>query len=681
MHHEQRHLRRVLNATDPTASIIIPAETMFVFNGTSSDLAQQFYQRYQAGDTLAKLSISHKNLPRPIQDRLAKYQLKFKDLHALLQRALLWDSGYVLDASVAAKGSAMKLVQIYTANDTTMADIAVSYAKFTNGAGCAVANCSMTSSHESTTDCQGSRLAPMLKCAVAEQLTSTTHSSTSFWATGGNAKAIPDLSIASHSWIDSETKETYTVNAIHTIPMDQESSARCASDAAGNDDFSSMIIPCASYETLALSSSVSTQWSAPKHGKLVTVWLEHAQADKPGFNMYYTVLIIVGVIAGLMLLIVLACKGKSRFRKQQQRRAEAKMTSADPQAFLDASFGSSEQLEVSSTAVALTPVQAILESDHENRKNDWNHAFLSSDAFAGKRLRMDHLAFRKQITKTARNEIWIATYHGERVAVKKIRHETSELLGNDDKISRSAPEARNFIPDWSHGIERLASLRHCNIARFYGVAWDSPESLCVISEYARKGNLQHVLGKQSNTSAFDKEPLTWEQMRRILVGVARALQYLYDGHPHSPIVHGDLCCKNILLSNHYEPKLIGFTTTDTTPASDTVVEQEVGSSSSSPSIWIAPEVLHGAPMSPQSDIYSFGVLMSELLSHHATILRVESDEEHKQEGEEPVFLRSIVCEIMAHCLQVDPSLRPTASAIVQVLESEESQQRLSTKLK
>uniref|UniRef100_K3WN81 Uncharacterized protein n=1 Tax=Globisporangium ultimum (strain ATCC 200006 / CBS 805.95 / DAOM BR144) TaxID=431595 RepID=K3WN81_GLOUD len=415
MHHAQRRLRRVLNATDPTASIIIPAETMFVFNGTSSDLAQQFYQRYQAGDTLAKLRISHKNLPRLIQDRLAKYELKFEDLHALLQRALLWDSGCVLDASGDTEGSAMKLIQIYTANDTTMANIAVSYAEVTIGAGCSVANCSTTSSFTSTTGCQGTRLAPVMKCAVAEQLNSTTHSSTSFWATGGNAKAIPELSVASHLWTDSETSETYSVNAIHTIPVAQESSFRCTSDAVDDSDFSSMVIPCASYKTLALSSSSSTQWSAPKHGMLVTVWLEHAQADKPGFNMYYIVLILVGVIAGLVLLIVLACKGKSRFRKRQQRRAEAKMTSADPQAFLDASLNSNEQFEVSSGVVALTPVQTILESDHENWRNDWNnHAFLSSNAFVGKRLRMDHLVFRKQIAKTTRSEVWIATYHGER---------------------------------------------------------------------------------------------------------------------------------------------------------------------------------------------------------------------------------------------------------------------------
>lgn len=615
----KRQLRRTLNATDPTASIIVPAETMFVFNGTSADLAQQFYQRYQAGDSLHKLDIAHSKLPERVRARLATYDLKFKHLHSLLQRALLWDSGFVLSGNA--------LVPILTANGSSMADIALSYDDFTTVAGCGASTCGDSgTAYRASSACSSDALAPVLKCAIDSTSSSSSGKAsddgTAIWATGGSAKAIPDLSLVRHTWQDAATQETHSVHAIHSMSLTKEpSTSGCA---AGQPP--SMIIPCAS----SSSANATTVWVAPAHGTLVTVWLEHARADKPGFSVYYTGLIVAAVVVGLVLVLVLCCKGKSRYKRRRQRREEAKMTSADPQALLESN---TDGLEVS--AVALTPVHAMLESDAEasastnvsSRGSDaWTNVFVTSKAVASRRLRMDQLAFKHKLATGANgSEVWAAKYHGARVAVKR----TVATSTSTDSAVATAP------PAISAEIELLATLRHRHLVRFFGVAWDTPDSLCVVTEYARKGSLADVLSRSSEDSAT---PLAWPQLECIMVGVARAVAYLHSRE--SPVVHGDLCARNVLLVSHFEPKLTGIR----------------GNSADSEATTL------------EGDVLALGVLFSELIAlgdRADTMAAVR--EEHKDSDECATVCPQAIRDVVAQCMHSDPSARPRTAEVVRVL--------------
>lgn len=655
MSRETRRLRRDLNVSDPTAGIVVPAETMFVFNGSSADLAQQFYQRYEAGATVAKLEIAAKALPAPVQARLAAADLKFKHLHPLLQRALLWDSGYVF-VTDGRGGVSDKLVRVLTANGTSMADIALSFTEFSKVAGCAATNCSTAaaSAQRSTGGvCNGASLAPVLKCAVEGEVLSTADGQ-AFWATGGHEKAIPELSVARHSWQDADSKQTYTLNAIHSLALSAEASVDCAATAGGQ--YASLIIPCAQYS----SSSASQTWADPAPGKLVTVWLQHARANKPGFNQYYTLLIIAAVVASLVLLLVICCSCKSRCQKRKQRREEAKMTSADPSALLE----SNEKIEVS--AVALTPVHAILESDLEvsGSSDDWKSVFVTSHIVGGRRLRMDQLALKKLVAHGASgSEIWAAKYRGSRVAVKRRAAEAPPATptapsvpvgaeGGSQPANATAPAATSTAPpEISAEIQLLASLRHRNIVRFYGVAWNSPETLCVVTEYARKGCLEAYLRPSSvrrsnggSSIPTSDNSLTWTQVEKIMMGIADAVQYLHTRT--SPVAHGSIEAKNVLLSSHFEPKLIG-----------------VGAAATS---------------TLEDDICALGVLFAELIAlgdHHSHAARASlSQEEHKTDSENLPPPPSPECaqeirDIVAQCMAADPSARPSIRDVVRVFQS------------
>ncbi|TYZ68372.1 hypothetical protein PybrP1_011930 [[Pythium] brassicae (nom. inval.)] len=650
-----RRLRRDLNVSDPTAGIVVPAETMFVFNGSSADLAQQFYQRYEAGAMAAKLDIDSDALPQSVQARLAAVDLKFKHLHPLLQRALLWDSGYVFASDSRGGGSTGKLLRVYTANGMSMAEIAVSTSEFTDVAGCATANCSASSPAQRSTGtaCSGARLAPVLKCAVEGDVESSPESQ-AFWATGGHERAIPELSVARHTWQDgSAAKQTYTVNAIHSIALAREAAVGCTAASSGGQ-YSSLIIPCAQYSPSSGASDAGRVWADPAPGALVSVWLQHARADKPGFNQYYTLLIIAGALAGIVLLLVMSCSCKSRYRRRKLRRAEAKMTSADPSALLE----SDDAIVVS--AVALTPVHVMLESDLEasDSSHDWKNACGASQAVAGRRLRMDQLAFRKLLAHGAGgSEVWTAKYHGSRVAVKRrptlSAAATGAAAGGSLKPSRpgaaaATPTTATAPPEINAELELLASLHHRNIVRFYGVAWNSPDSLCIVTEYARKSSLEEYLRPRQRGSS-DSERLTWMQVQKIMAGVADALQYLHAREP--PVAHGALEARNVLLSSRFEAKLIG-----------------VGGPAAAATAW---------PRSLEDDICALGVLFAELIAHceHAAASGARASfvhEEHKIERESlppPPVCTLEIREIVARCMTADPSARPRIGDVVRVFPS------------
>lgn len=107
----------------------------FSFNGSSSDKAQQFRDLYDAGYNATTLVLT--TTPDDVTTRLSKYSLSFGDLPPLLQRTVLWDTGYVAQYG---EDSAFSTIYTLCTNASTMADIAVSLAQYEN-AGCEAISC------------------------------------------------------------------------------------------------------------------------------------------------------------------------------------------------------------------------------------------------------------------------------------------------------------------------------------------------------------------------------------------------------------------------------------------------------------------------------------------------------------------------------------------------------------
>ncbi|KAE9007656.1 hypothetical protein PR002_g16128 [Phytophthora rubi] len=173
------------------------------------------------------------------------------------------------------------------------------------------------------------------------------------------------------------------------------------------------------------------------------------------------------------------------------------------------------------------------------------------------------------------------TYDGKPVAVKIM----------------SDPSA--FIKE----VKLAATMSHPNIVQFIGVVSNSGDGFCSVMELMDGGDLRGLMDNYQESHhppGFDFTKI------KIAFHVTRALSYL---HPREvPVIHRDLKSKNILLNEALDAKL-----TDFGVSRERVVgpmTADVGSS-----LWMAPEVMVGNPYDEKADMFSLGVVLSELSTH------------------------------------------------------------------
>eukprot|EP00644_Phytophthora_capsici_P009409 jgi/Phyca11/107158/e_gw1.13.361.1 len=186
-------------------------------------------------------------------------------------------------------------------------------------------------------------------------------------------------------------------------------------------------------------------------------------------------------------------------------------------------------------------------------------------------------------------------------------------------------------------------------------------------EFVPLGDLQGYLRK-----SFDL--LLWRTDKiHMALGIALALEYLHTKCP--PIIHRDLKSKNILISKNLDPKLSDFGVSR--GRQDNSMTTGVGTP-----YWSAPEILEGNRYTEQADIYSFGVVLSELdtgKNPYHDALTPEGKNEKPVKILAEVIAGNLRPTFSAHCpdnirrigeacCQHDPASRPTASQIVKILQ-------------
>ena len=113
----------------------------------------------------------------------------------------------------------------------------------------------------------------------------------------------------------------------------------------------------------------------------------------------------------------------------------------------------------------------------------------------------------------------------------------------------------------------------------------------------------------------DKEPLSWSSRMKIAVGAARGLEYLHC-KADPPVIYRDLKSANILLDSDFSPKLSDFGLAKLGPVGDnTHVSTRVMGTYG----YCAPEYAMSGKLTLKSDIYSFGVVLLELITGRRAI--------------------------------------------------------------
>ncbi|KAL4433813.1 hypothetical protein ABPG75_000254 [Micractinium tetrahymenae] len=195
--------------------------------------------------------------------------------------------------------------------------------------------------------------------------------------------------------------------------------------------------------------------------------------------------------------------------------------------------------------------------------------------------------------------VFLAKYCSTPVAVKVLVDR--ENLANDADSLTLPPSVMRSLEEETRVMSRI---RHPNVLSLMGLC---ERLACIITEYCSRG-------RQGPPAARAAARLTWKMRLGMAIDAATGMLFLHSRSP--PIIHRDLKSPNLLVDKHYTLKVGDFN------LSKILEGQQLGTSSASGSsmggalnpIWLAPEVVRGDRALPESEIYSFGVILYELLT-------------------------------------------------------------------
>ncbi|EGG17042.1 RasGEF domain-containing protein [Cavenderia fasciculata] len=193
----------------------------------------------------------------------------------------------------------------------------------------------------------------------------------------------------------------------------------------------------------------------------------------------------------------------------------------------------------------------------------------------------ESLEFKERIGKGSFGSVFKGVYLGLDVAIKKIEKA-------DD------PEYLKYI---DREVSMLQSLRHPFIVQFSGICVHST-GLYIITEFVSGGDVRQLL---------KQEPIIgWDKRLSISIDLAKAMVFLHA----KKIIHRDLKSKNILLDEHKRIRLCDFGFARMNEQTKKSRHMTMCGTEG----WVAPEILLGMSYDTSCDVFSFGVVLAELIT-------------------------------------------------------------------
>ncbi|XP_059211170.1 mitogen-activated protein kinase kinase kinase 11 [Centropristis striata] len=253
-------------------------------------------------------------------------------------------------------------------------------------------------------------------------------------------------------------------------------------------------------------------------------------------------------------------------------------------------------------------------------------------------------------------KVYRGTWRGKLVAVKAARQDPDEDISVTAQNVRQ--EARLF-----------AMLDHPNIIALKGVCLAEP-NLCLIMEYASGGALSRALaGRRIPPHVL----VNWA------VQIAKGMLYLHS-EAIVPVIHRDLKSNNILLAQPIENECMeGLTLKITDFGLAREWHKTTKMSTAGTYAWMAPEVIKSSTFSKGSDVWSYGVLLWELLTGEAPYKGIDGlavaygVAVNKLTLPIPSTCPEPFAQLMSECWDQDPHRRPNFSSILTQLMALEQQ--------
>lgn len=246
----------------------------------------------------------------------------------------------------------------------------------------------------------------------------------------------------------------------------------------------------------------------------------------------------------------------------------------------------------------------------------------------------------EKIASGSSGDLHRGTYQGMDVAVKFLR---TEHVNDSSKVE--------FLQE----IIILKSVNHDNVVRFYG-ACTKQRKYVIVTEYMPGGNLYDFLHTLKNT-------LDLPTVLRIAIGISKGMDYLHQNN----IIHRDLKTANLLMGSDYVVKIADFGVSRN-PSQGGDMTAETGTYR-----WMAPEVINHKPYDHRADIFSFAVVLWELVTskipyRNLTPLQAALGVRQGMRLEIPSWVHPQLSKLIQRCWDENPNLRPSFSEITAELE-------------
>ncbi|XP_051114651.1 cold-responsive protein kinase 1-like [Andrographis paniculata] len=180
--------------------------------------------------------------------------------------------------------------------------------------------------------------------------------------------------------------------------------------------------------------------------------------------------------------------------------------------------------------------------------------------------------------------------------------------------AKSHQGAREFLNE----IVMLSGLEHENLVKLYGCCAEGEHRILVYG-YLENNSLSRTL----LNGRYDASQFTWSVRTKICIGVAEGLAFLHHvGWPH--IVHRDIKASNILLDRDFTPKISDFGLAKLFPSTVTHVSTRIAGTYG----YLAPEYVMRGKLTRKADIYSYGVLLIEIVTGRSNNRTLPSREQY-----------------------------------------------------
>ncbi|KAL6531916.1 Serine/threonine-protein kinase sty46 [Orobanche minor] len=274
-------------------------------------------------------------------------------------------------------------------------------------------------------------------------------------------------------------------------------------------------------------------------------------------------------------------------------------------------------------------------------KCEFDHLTIPNDGTDVWEINPENLKFTSKLASGSYGDLYKGTYCSQEVAIKILK---TERLNTE------------LQKEFAQEVFIMRKIRHKNVVQFIG-ACTKPPNLCIVTEYMSGGSLYDYLHKQKGIFMFPK-------LLKVAIDVSKGMNYLHQTN----IIHRDLKAANLLMDENEVVKVADFGVARV-KANTGVMTAETGTYR-----WMAPEVIEHKQYDHKADVFSFGVLLWELLTGklpYEYLTPLQAAIGVVQQGLRPTIPKHThpkLTELLERCWQKDPALRPDFSEATRILQ-------------